>query len=178
MNSVNTAAIAASSAAVAGIAARRSAEDEARRKSHEGNDQILIRTKKGSYEKVVEIISELYGCAPMTKNGALKIPNPEFNFDAIIVFIIFGFIALMADALNITNFSFAENSATVVIISILYGYFARDDSFNSIEIEDDDEEVLTQINVYNSSGYRNYSEIQISKIMKEFKKANLMQKEE
>jgi len=157
-----------------GMAAQAAAEDEDRRKSHQGDDQILIKIK-GSYDAAVKVLTDIYEWKIDT-NGDLVWANPGYSyFGAFLGFIIFGVILFISENIvELTSIGFPLSLIILVVISIAVGYFVRDDTIDWFDIDEDNGVVIIQITKYDSSGYRNIDEKDIFKIIERLKGAKLL----
>ncbi len=160
-----------------GMAMKKDAEYDARRKSNEGSDQILIKLKKGSFDKAVKVITDIYDWK-LDKDGEFVRNNPSYNYGGFIAsFFLFGIILLLTEGIEITSFGLMWDIVILVIISSIVGYLVRDMVVDWIEIDDDDDDdgmTLIQINKYNDSGYRNVDEKDIFRLIERLRGADLL----
>lgn len=157
-----------------GVAMKKSAEDDARRKSNEGEDQILIRLKKGSFDQAVKVITDIYDWR-LAEDGEFVRKNPSYSYGGFAVsFFIFGVILLITELIEITSFGLMWGISIVIIISSIVGHLARDSIVDWIEMDDEDDITLIQINKYNSSGYRNVDEKDIFRLIEKLRNADLL----
>lgn len=157
-----------------GMAMKKDAEDEARRKSNEGEDQILIKLKKGSFDKAVKVITDIYDWK-LDKDGEFVRNNPSYSYGGFVgSFIIFGIILLLTEGTEITSFGLTWDIIILVIISLVIGYLVRDEVIGWLEIDNEDGIALIQINKYNSSGYRNVDEKDIFRLIERLRGADLL----
>lgn len=157
-----------------GMAMKKDAEDEARRKSNEGEDQILIKLKKGSFDQAVKIITDIYDWK-FDKDGEFVRNNSSYSYGGFAAsFFIFGIIILLTEGTTITSFGLMWDIIIIVIISLIVGHLARDSTVDWIEIDGKDDITLIQINKYNSSGYRNVDEKDIFRLIERLRGADLL----
>lgn len=157
-----------------GMAMKKDAEDEARRKSNEGEDQILIKLKKGSFDKAVKVITDIYDWK-LDKDGEFVRNNPSYSYGGFVAsFFIFGIILFFTEGTKITSFGLMWDIIIIIIISLIIGHLARDGTVDWIEIDDEDGVALIQINKYNSSGYRNVDEKDIFRLIEKLRGADIL----
>lgn len=87
-----------------GMQMEKNAEDDARRKSNEGGDQILIRLKKGSFDQAVKVITDIYDWK-FDNDGGFVIKNPSYCYGGFFIsFILLGLILLVTEGIRMTKF--------------------------------------------------------------------------
>jgi len=180
----NCSSAAASSAMMAAVVASNSARIEAenrqRRMRNKGNDEcyfIVGENIDSVGNKIAKIYDNWY-----YKDKKINAENPTYNWHAFFVALVlcafFSVIGLMVYPLIVNDFDtmFPLNRVFIasiisLMISICIGYFSGgDEEVTTIELE-----AMTRsktsvlIHVYDDSGYRNYHENEIHKILALFK---------
>lgn len=157
-----------------GTLMRKDAKDEARRKSNEGEDQILIQLKKGSFDKAVKIITDMYDLE-LTKDGEFMVKNHSYNYGGfVLVFGVLTALLSITEYIKITNFGWIWGMIIVVSISAIVVRITRDTIIDWLEIDDEDGIALIQINKYDSSGYRNVDEKDIFRLIEKLREADVL----
>lgn len=157
-----------------GMAMKKDAEDDVRRKSNQGEDQILIKLKKGSFDQAVKVITDVYDWK-LAEDGEFERKNPSYSYGGFAAsFFIFGVILFITEGTKITSFGLMWGIIIIVIISLIVGRLARDGIIDWIEIDEEGGITLIQINKYNSSGYRNVDEKDIFRLIEKLRNADLL----
>ncbi len=157
-----------------GMSMMKDAEDEARRKSNEGEDQIIIQLKKGSLDKAVKVITDIYDWE-FSKDGEFIVKNPSYNYGGFaMVFIVLALILFITELAEITNFGWILGVIIIASISAIVVYATRRSTVDWLEIDDEDGITLIQINKYDSSGYRNVDEKDIFRLIGKLREAGIL----
>ena len=150
------------------------AKNEARRISNKGNDQILIQLKKGSFDKAVKAITDIYDWE-LSKDGEFMVKSPSYNYGGFAtVFIVLAFILIITELAEISNFGWILGIAIITIISLAVVHFTKNSKIGWLEIDDEDGIAMIQINKYDSSGYRNIDEIDIFRLIGKLRDAGVL----
>jgi hypothetical protein len=176
MNSDSSYGISVGTGLALGMAMKKNAEDETRRKSNEGHDQVLIQLKKGSFDKAVKVITDTYDWKLF--DGKFLRNKASYSYGGFAVsFVIFGVLLFVAESILKTGLGLMWEIAILVVISAIVGYVNRDFMVDWLEIDDEngkDGTVLIQVNKYDGYWYRNVDEKDIFRLIEKLREAGLV----